>query len=191
MPGSTSSSSRIWRANTARSTGGLHDEGLRVLADDQIAYEADAILLVECDGDKRFVTPIIKPPRPAHLLLGKRYPASLAALYPEQAPESDAKPRRKAATVVATPEETTEATPPATLEPAAVPAPPTPPRNAAEAEQRFYACYAGVIGGTTWSDVQRYLQSRALRPTTVEGWIAVAEAVRERARAEGVSVMSA
>ncbi|ABU59452.1 hypothetical protein [Roseiflexus castenholzii] len=58
-------------------------------------------------------------------------------------------------------------------------------------EQRFYARYAGVIGGTTWSDVQRYLQSRALRPTTVEGWIAVAEAVRERARAEEVSVLSA
>ncbi len=176
------------RKYRALDDGGLHDEGLRVLADDQIAYEADAILLVERDGDERFVTPIIKPPRPAHLKLGKRYPAVLAALYPEQAPESDAKPRRKTA---AAPEETPEAISPAAPEPAATPAQTTPPRDAAEAEQRFYARYAGVIGGTTWSDVQRYLQSRAPRPTTVEGWIAVAEAVRDRARADGVSVMSA
>lgn len=179
------------RKYRALDDGGLHDEGLRVLADDQIAYEADAILLVESDSDERFVTPIIKPPRPAHLKLGKRYPASLATLYPEQAPESDAKPRRKTAAAAAAPEETTEATPSAATEPAVVSAHPAPPRDAAEAEQRFYARYAGVIGGTTWSDVQRYLQSRAPRPTTVEGWIAVAEAVRDRARAEGVSVMSA
>ncbi len=179
------------RKYRALDNGGLYDEGLRVLADDQIAYEADAILLVERDGDERFVTPIIKPPRSSHLKLGKRYPASLATLYPEQAPESDAKSRRKPAAVAAAPEETTEATPSAATEPAVASAHPAPPRDAAEAEQRFYARYASVIGGTTWSDVQRYLQSRAPRPTTVEGWIAVAEAVRDRARAEGVSVMSA
>lgn len=180
------------RKYRALDNGGLQDEGLRVLADDQIAYEADAILLVERDGDERFVTPIIKPPRPAHLKLGKRYPATLAVLYPDQAPEGDAKLRRKAASTAVdaasppeTPNNQVESVPP---EPAAHPAP---PRDATEAEQRFYARYARVIGGTTWADVQRYLKSRAPRPTTVEGWIAVAEAVRDRARAEGASVMSA
>jgi len=39
--------------------------------------------------------------------------------------------------------------------------------------------------------VQRFLQSRAPRPTTVEGWIAAAEAVRDRARQDSASVMSA
>ena len=34
---------------------------------EQITYEADAILLVEREGDERTITPIIKPPRPAHL----------------------------------------------------------------------------------------------------------------------------
>ncbi len=41
----------------------LMDEGIRVLADEQIAYEADAILLVEREGDSRNMMPIIKPPR--------------------------------------------------------------------------------------------------------------------------------
>ncbi|MFO7168803.1 MAG: AAA family ATPase, partial [Chloroflexota bacterium] len=64
--------------------GSLHDEGLRVLADEQITYEADAILLGEREGEDRVITPIIKPPRPAHLKLNKRYPAILATLYPDQ-----------------------------------------------------------------------------------------------------------
>src|SRR5690606_9806565 len=59
------------------SEGSLHDDGLRVLADEQIAYEADAILLVEREGDERSIMPIVKPPRPAHLKLEKRYPAVL------------------------------------------------------------------------------------------------------------------
>ena len=42
----------------------LTDVGLRVLADENITYEADAILLVERTGQRRTVTPIIKPPRP-------------------------------------------------------------------------------------------------------------------------------
>src|SRR5690606_32086702 len=66
-----------------------------------------------------------------------------------------------------------------------------PPRDPAEAEQRFFARYSEVIGGDNWAAVQRFLQSRAPRPTTVEGWIAAAEAVRDRARQDSASVMSA
>ncbi|MBC8164022.1 MAG: AAA family ATPase, partial [Roseiflexaceae bacterium] len=73
---------------------GLMDEGLRVMADENIAYEADAILLVEREGEERSITPIIKPPRPAHLKLSKRYPATLGTLYPDLVPD-EAKPARK------------------------------------------------------------------------------------------------
>src|SRR5215470_7369284 len=82
------------RKYRAQEEGGLHDEGLRVLADEQIAYEADAILLVEREGDERTITPIIKPPRPVHLKLNKRYPATLATMYPDQVPD-EAKARGK------------------------------------------------------------------------------------------------
>lgn len=58
----------------------------------------------------------------------------------------------------------------------------TAPRDAAEAEQRFYARYAEQIGGTTWQAVQRYLGHLLPRPSTVEEWIAVGEELRERAR---------
>ena len=75
---------RKYRSDSA---GSLMDEGLRVMADENIAYEADAILLVEREGDERAVTPIIKPPRPAHLKLNKRYPATLGAIYPELVPD--------------------------------------------------------------------------------------------------------
>lgn len=184
----------LGRKYRAGEEGGLHDEGLRVLADDQIAYEADAILLVEREGDDRTITPIIKPPRPAHLKHGKRYPATLATLYPDQAPETEGKSRRKAAPVPAdapAPAEPMEPELPVaeTAQPAT--APTTPPRDPAEAERRFFARYADVIGGSAWTDVQRFLQSRAPRPTTVEGWIAAAEAVRDRARTDGPAVMSA
>jgi hypothetical protein len=63
----------------------LDDVGLRVLADEHITYEADAVLLIERQGVKRTITPIIKPPRPRHLQLNQAYPAELATLYPEQA----------------------------------------------------------------------------------------------------------
>jgi hypothetical protein len=184
--------------------GGLHDEGLRVLADEQITYEADAILLVEREGDDRAITPIIKPPRPAHLKLNKRYPAALATLYPDLVPD-EAKPKRKG-----------EATPRASASPAVTEASaddgdmdaraepqqavqaaavtnghPQPPRDPGEAERRFFARYSDVIGGETWAAVQSYLKSRAPRPTTVEGWIAAAEAVRDRARQDSASVMTA
>src|SRR5215216_27023 len=81
----------LGRKYRAQDEGGLRDEGLRVLADEQIAYEADAILLVEREGDERTITPIIKPPRPAHLKLNKHYPATLATLYPDLVPDGEAK----------------------------------------------------------------------------------------------------
>ncbi len=60
---------------------------------------------------------------------------------------------------------------------------PTPPLlTPSQAEARFFARYAISIGGHEWADVQRYLMHRAPKPTSVEGWIATAEAVRDKAR---------
>lgn len=153
---------------------GLSDEGLRVLADDMIAYEADAVLLVEREGDERKITPIIKPPRPAHLKLDKHYPAVLATLYPDLAERPE---KAKAEKAKAEPQPAPQ--PEAPAEPAA---PGGPPRDASEAEQRFYARYGETVGGSTWQAVQRYLGHLLPRPTSVEEWIAVAEEVRDRAR---------
>ncbi len=58
------------------------------------------------------------------------------------------------------------------------------PLDPAEAEQRFFARYSEIVGGQDWSAVQRYLSSRAPKPATVEGWIATAEAIRDRTRAQ-------
>ena len=182
---------------------GLMDEGLRVMADENIAYEADAILLVERENDERSITPIIKPPRPAHLKLNKRYPAILGTLYPDLVPdESKAtsrkpeKPARKIETeeqvlaheVEADDGPSVEHAPaqavseePATYRAEAAPQA-EPPRDAAEAERRFFARYSDVVGGENWGQVQHYLGSRAPKPTTVDGWIRVAEAVRDQSR---------
>lgn len=59
-----------------------------------------------------------------------------------------------------------------------------PPSDPAEAEQRFFARYSETVGGQDWSAVQRYLRSRAPKPTTIEGWIATAEAIRDRTRTQ-------
>jgi ribonuclease HI len=177
---------------------GLHDEGLRVMADDTISYEADAILLVERNGDERSVTPIIKPPRPAHLKLNKHYPANLATLYPDQVPD-EAKPKKGKASAAQSEPVSEVAAPiveeePELEEEQAAPAPapaqaarngsaPTqPPRDAAEAEQRFFARYGKIVGGNSWNLVQRYLGDNQPKPSTVEGWISVAEAVRDLER---------
>lgn len=190
---------RKYRSDTE---GSLMDEGLRVMADENIAYEADAILLVEREGDERSITPIIKPPRPAHLKLNKRYPATLAALYPDLAAEEPKAAGRKGdkaarkAEPAAQPLAAHEAeaddgpsvddAPAQTAQPAREEAQPAhaaePPRDAAEAERRFFARYAEVIGGDTWGQVQHFLNSRSAKPTTVDGWIRVAEAVRDQAR---------
>ena len=194
---------RKYRADSA----GLQDEGLRVLADEQIAYEADAMLLVEREGDERTITPIIKPPRPAHLKMNKRYPATLATLYPDMVPDGEKPAARKAertAARKAEPASSPAAEPaseedepaddvafaaaPAQAAPAGVAAP---PRDPAEAEQRFFNRYGDVIGGDSWPAVQSYLRSRAPKPTTVEGWIAAAEAVRDRARQGSPPAMAA
>jgi AAA domain-containing protein len=183
---------------------GLQDEGLRVLADEQIAYEADAILLVEREGDERTITPIIKPPRPAHLKMNKRYAATLATLYPDLVPDAEktkaasARPGDKAKIRPAGP---TRQAPveqdedigfaPAPAAAAAPVAAPQPPRDAAEAEQRFFTRYGEIIGGDSWDKVQSYLRSRAPKPTTIEGWIATAEAVRDRSRNDSSPAMAA
>jgi hypothetical protein len=187
--------------------GGLQDEGLRVLADEQIAYEADAILLVEREGDERTITPIIKPPRPAHLKINKRYSATLGTLYPDQVPD-DAKAKARSGDKAAgrpadkpaarangtAPQRDRDDEQPAEESGfAAAPAtqPHAPPRDPVEAEQRFFTRYADIIGGDSWSAVQGYLRSRAPKPTTVEGWIAAAEAVRDRARQDNSTAMAA
>jgi len=188
---------------------GLQDEGLRVLADEQIAYEADAILLVEREGDERSITPIIKPPRPAHLKMNKRYAATLATLYPDLVPDAEKakttstrpndkadKPKSRAAepaqqAPVAQEQEQEDidfASAPAAAASATAP---QPPRDAAEAEQRFFTRYGEIIGGDSWANVQSYLRSRAPKPTTIEGWIATAEAVRDRSRNDSSPAMAA
>jgi predicted kinase len=189
------------RKYRAQDEGGLHDEGLRVLADEQIAYEADAILLVEREGDERTITPIIKPPRPAHLKLNKHYPATLATLYPDLVPDSEAKgkgtkakaePARAQVASTPAPDETDES-PEAEQADAAETngRSAAPPRDPAEAERRFFVRYSEIVGGETWPAVQRYLQSRAPKPTTVEGWIAAAEAVRDQSRHDSSPAMAA
>ncbi|MCG8348217.1 MAG: hypothetical protein MI924_10615, partial [Chloroflexales bacterium] len=65
-----------------------------------------------------------------------------------------------------------------------------PPKDATEAERRFYARYGEIVGGSDWKAVQRYLGSLRPRPSTVEDWIAVAEEVRSRSR-DGSSVIAA
>jgi hypothetical protein len=183
---------------------GLQDEGLRVLADDQIAYEADAILLVEREGDERTITPIIKPPRPAHLKMNKRYAATLGTLYPDLVPDAEktkaasARPVDKPDKAKSRPAEPARQAPVEQDEdigfapaPAASVAAPQPPRDAAEAEQRFFTRYGEIIGGDSWDNVQSYLRSRAPKPTTIEGWIATAEAVRDRSRNDSSPAMAA
>lgn len=192
------------RKYRAQDEGGLHDEGLRVLADEQIAYEADAILLVEREGDERTITPIIKPPRPAHLKLNKRYPATLATMYPDLVPDGEAKgkgqresaKKGEAARVEQAPTAHSAADEASVEVQSTAPAEsngrsPAPPRDPAEAEQRFFARYSEIVGGETWPAVQRYLQSRAPKPTTVEGWIAAAEAVRDQSRHDAPPAMAA
>lgn len=53
-----------------------------------------------------------------------------------------------------------------------------------EAERRFFDRYAAIVGGSDWRDVQNYLRSRAPKPTTVPGWIAAAEAVRDQSEVQ-------
>jgi predicted ATPase len=133
--------------------GSRDDVGLRVLADENITYEADAIVLVERNGDQRSMRPIIKPPRPLHLALNQIYAAKLTTLYPELALDE------------AFGSEPTER--------------PNRPLDANEAERRFFARYGTVVGGSNWNAVQRYLGRRDKKPTTIEGWITAAEWVRQ------------
>lgn len=56
---------------------------------------------------------------------------------------------------------------------------PTAPMSPVEAERRFFAKY-GENAGTTWAAVQGFLGKPAPKPTTVQGWIALAESVRDQ-----------
>jgi hypothetical protein len=144
----------------------LADVGLRVLADEHITYEADAVLLVERRGTRRSITPIIKPPRQHHLHLNQEYTATLATLYPDQAvnpseaisdPASD---------------------PPSHV--TSFPEDPYVPKTARDAERRFFTRYGQVIGGTSWEAVESFLGYTSPKPTTIEEWIDVAAEVRTR-----------
>jgi len=158
----------------------LSDVGLRVLADENINYEADAILLIERAGQRRTVTPIIKPPRQRHLQLNQEYPATLATLFPDQTPEqapqtSDAKPEATA-------------TPPNVTTFPAEEARSGAPRTAEEAERRFFARYDQLVGGGTWTAVQKYLGYRSPKPATVDEWIEVGAEVRSHAAEQGEAI---
>jgi adenosyl cobinamide kinase/adenosyl cobinamide phosphate guanylyltransferase len=147
----------------------LSDVGLRVLADENISYEADAVLLVERNGAKRTVTPINKPPRQPHLQLNQEYPAVLATLYPDQAaPESAA--IGSAPVAEASGKVTTFPTDDARGNGA--------PKTPREAERRFFARYGELIGGTTWEDVETFLGYPGDKPTTVQEWVELAAEVR-------------
>lgn len=143
----------------------LSDVGLRVLADENITYEADAVLLVERHNARRSVTPIIKPPRQRHLQLNQEYPATLATLYPELA-VTDAPAHSNGAE----PENVTT-----------FPAQANGARTPRDAERRFFARFGDTIGGTTWEAVEEYLGYESPKPTTVDEWVDVAAEVRARA----------
>ena len=164
-------------AKKYQSTGNaLADVGLRVLADENITYEADAILLVERTGQRRAVTPIIKPPRQRHLQLNQEYPATIVTLFQDQAPP-------KAAT--ATDGDSTVAAGANVMAFPAEEARSGVPRTPEEAERRFFARYGEIVGGGTWTAVQRYLGYRSPRPETIEDWIEVAAEVRRHAVEKG------
>ncbi|MCA1598875.1 MAG: ATP-binding protein, partial [Chloroflexi bacterium] len=143
----------------------LTDVGLRVLADESITYEADAILLVERNGQRRSITPIIKPPRQGHLQINQEYPATLATLYPDQVPvDKQPDPENAPSNVMAFPAEEVRNGPPRTPE---------------EAERRFFARYSEIVGGGTWPAVQKYLGYRSPKPVTIDEWIEVGAEVRQ------------
>lgn len=64
-------------------------------------------------------------------------------------------------------------------------APAAPQISAQEAERRFFERYSTILGGSDWPAVQKYLVSRAPKPASPEGWIAAAEAVRDKSKAAG------
>ncbi len=74
------------------------------------------------------------------------------------------------------------------------PQPPTMPTNsnapktAGEAKERFFARYADIVGGRDWSNVQIFLMNRAPSPGSIEGWIAAADAVRDKAKSTKAAV---
>jgi hypothetical protein len=140
------------------------------LADANISYEADAVLLVERNGARRTITPINKPPRPSHLHLNQEYPANISTLYPELAAvEDDAVSTR-------TPDQTSNVSAFPTEEVRAH----TAPKTAKDAERRFFAKYGTIVGGTEWADVEAFLGYESDKPTTVAEWVEIAAEIKAR-----------
>lgn len=145
----------------------LADVGLRVLADEAISYEAEAVLLVEVKSTTRTVTPISKPPRLPHLQLGQSYPATLVTLYPALAvPEQ---PIVAHATLPVETGTTTGAAQPSRA-----------PKTPCEAERRFYARYSAAISRTTSIAVERFLGDASEQPRTVQDWFDLASQIQSR-----------
>ncbi len=65
------------------------------------------------------------------------------------------------------------------------------PRTAAEAERRFFARYGETIGGQDWIAARRYLRTRAPKPSSIEGWLDAAAAVRDAAQATSTNTNGA
>jgi hypothetical protein len=148
----------------------LSDVGLRVLADENITYEADAVLLVERNGARRSITPIIKPPRQRHLQLNQEYPATIGTLYPDQAVEE---PKNEPAAAPETPLNVSQF-------PSEEARAGSAPKTTREAERRFYARYGNVLGGSTWEAVEAFLGYPSEKPKTVEEWVEVAGEVKAK-----------
>jgi adenosyl cobinamide kinase/adenosyl cobinamide phosphate guanylyltransferase len=150
----------------------LSDVGLRVLADENITYEADAVLLVERNGAHRTITPIIKPPRQQHLQLNQEYPAVLATLYPDQAVPAD-ETTPPPANVTTFPQEEARSN--------------GAPKTPREAERRFFARYGKLIGGTSWEDVQAFLGYESEKPVTIDEWFGIAAEIKARSDADEIA----
>ena len=148
----------------------LKDVGLDVLADANISYEADAVLLVERNGARRTITPINKPPRPSHLHLNEEYPATIATLYPDLAAgEEDTiltPTINGTSNVSAFPTEEVRAS--------------NAPKTAKDAERRFFAKYGAIVGGTEWADVEAFLGYESDKPTTISEWVEIAAEIKAR-----------
>ena len=52
------------------------------------------------------------------------------------------------------------------------------PKTVEEAERRFYARYGELLGGTTWTAVQKFLGYRSPKPASIQEWIETAAEVR-------------
>jgi hypothetical protein len=117
------------------------------------------------DQDKR---QIVKPKEVAEQLYREARITTQQPAKPAHQATPAPKPTERASTNTA-----------ATTEAAAAPS--TTPKDAEEAERRFWARYESVVGGREWQHVRDYLHKPALaKPRTIESWIAVAEQIKQK-----------